>query len=47
MGKRMYERPYAVGFNGHANCCDCNYCTPLRVAAFKKYRKALIQAFLH
>lgn len=35
----MFERPYAAGFNGHAACCDCNLCAPMRAKAFKKWFK--------
>jgi len=31
------DRPYAVGFNGHAQCCKCERCYESRQKAFKKW----------
>lgn len=31
----MELRPYTLGFNGHAKCCQCKPCTRDRVKSFK------------
>ena len=31
----MSTKPYGVGVNGHANCCDCDDCASARAIAVK------------
>lgn len=35
--KKKAERPYGVGFNGHARKCDCTACAKARVEAVLDY----------
>lgn len=35
----MSDRPYSLGFNGHAKSCDCGRCAKSRVAATQELWK--------
>lgn len=42
LGRKMTtnkKRPFAVGFNGHANCCSCEECYRDRIKEYKKWAR--------